>query len=54
MTRFFRPAIVGGMLVLSASSAVLAQSCTGPAAVQVLGPGGPAINPERASASYLL
>jgi ribonuclease BN (tRNA processing enzyme) len=54
MTRFFRSAVVGGMLVLGASSAVSAQSCVGPAAVQVLGSGGPAINPERASASYLL
>jgi ribonuclease BN (tRNA processing enzyme) len=54
MTTFFRSVIAGGMLVLGASSAALAQSCAGPAAVQILGSGGPAINPERASASYLL
>ena len=32
-----------------------AQSCLGsPVAVQILGSGGPAINPDRASTSYLL
>jgi ribonuclease BN (tRNA processing enzyme) len=36
-------------------SGASAQSCVGnPAAVQILGSGGPAINPNRASASYLL
>jgi ribonuclease BN (tRNA processing enzyme) len=54
MTTFFRSIILSGMLVLGASSGALAQSCVGPAAVQILGSGGPAINPERASASYLL
>jgi ribonuclease BN (tRNA processing enzyme) len=54
MTRFFRPFILGGMLVLGASSAP-AQTCSpGPVTVQILGSGGPALNPERASASYLL
>jgi ribonuclease BN (tRNA processing enzyme) len=34
---------------------VAAQSCTGnPVTVQILGSGGPRINPDRASASYLL
>ena len=44
------------VLALSAiSSAAFAQSCTGnPVAVQVLGSGGPRINPQRASSSYLL
>jgi ribonuclease BN (tRNA processing enzyme) len=54
MTRCFRSVVLSGVLVLGASSATLAQSCVGPVAVQVLGSGGPAINPERASASYLL
>jgi ribonuclease BN (tRNA processing enzyme) len=54
MTAFFRSVILGATLVLGASSAASAQSCAGPLAVQVLGSGGPAINPERASASYLL
>jgi ribonuclease BN (tRNA processing enzyme) len=44
----------GPAFALGAASAASAQSCSGPAAVQVLGSGGPAINPERASASYLL
>ncbi|MFN0299883.1 MAG: MBL fold metallo-hydrolase [Burkholderiales bacterium] len=36
-------------------SSALAQSCTGsPVSVQILGSGGPAINRERASTSYLL
>jgi ribonuclease BN (tRNA processing enzyme) len=37
------------------SSAAVAQSCTGnPVAVQILGSGGPALNKDRASASYVL
>ena len=36
-------------------SGALAQSCAAnPVAIQILGSGGPAINPDRASASYLL
>jgi ribonuclease BN (tRNA processing enzyme) len=55
MTRFFRSVILGGMLVLGASSGASPQGCAvGPVAVQILGSGGPAMNPERASASYLL
>ena len=42
------------MMVLAIPSGASAQSCAGPLAVQILGSGGPAINPERASASYLL
>ncbi len=49
------------VIVLAAFAALLApinvaaQSCTGnPVTVQILGSGGPRINPDRASASYLL
>lgn len=43
------------LAVLAMSGSALAQSCTGnPVAVQVLGSGGPAVNKDRASASYLL
>jgi ribonuclease BN (tRNA processing enzyme) len=55
----FRPTIRSLMLcslaVLAVPSGASAQSCAaGPVAVQILGSGGPAINRERASASYLL
>jgi len=44
-----------GMAVLAYPSGASAQSCApGPATVQILGSGGPAINRERASASYVL
>src|ERR1700687_788881 len=50
-----RPAVISLLALLSISSNVLAQTCAGsPVAVQILGSGGPAINPERASAGYLL
>ena len=53
--RFFAAVIVGGALMLATRSAAVAQSCAaGSATVQILGSGGPALNPERASASYLL
>src|SRR5215471_2240092 len=43
------------LALLAMSGNALAQSCTGnPVAVQVLGSGGPAVNKDRASASYLL
>ena len=43
------------IVLLSIPSFALAQGCTGaPAAVQILGSGGPAINPFRSSTSYLL
>src|SRR6266700_4160360 len=43
------------LALLSIASKASAQSCGGnPLAVQILGSGGPAINPERASAGYLL
>jgi ribonuclease BN (tRNA processing enzyme) len=48
--------LIAGMLVLvAASSAALAQSCTGnPIAVQVLGSGAPGFVKDRANTSYLL
>ena len=49
-----RSAAVFALTVLAAAPA-LAQSCAGsPVAVQVLGSNGPALNRDRASASYLL
>jgi hypothetical protein len=43
------------IVVLAVPSGATAQSCAaGPATVQILGSGGPFINRERASASYLL
>jgi ribonuclease BN (tRNA processing enzyme) len=43
------------LVVFSIPSVASAQSCAGnPVAVEILGSGGPAINRERASASYLL
>jgi ribonuclease BN (tRNA processing enzyme) len=53
MIKHFRYFIVS-MLVLVIPSGASAQSCAGPLTVQILGSGGPAINRERASASYLL
>ena len=50
-----RSAVLALLGVLAIPSSVLAQSCTGnPVTVQILGSGGPAINPTRASSSYLL
>jgi len=55
MIRLFRSSIVCGVLVLAVPSGASAQSCAaGPATVQILGSGGPAINRERASTGYLL
>src|SRR5712671_883165 len=46
---------VGLVAAIAATSSASAQTCAGnPVAVQILGSGGPAINSERASASYLL
>jgi len=43
------------LALLAIPSHASAQSCVGnPVAVQILGSGGPALNPERASAGYLL
>jgi ribonuclease BN (tRNA processing enzyme) len=50
-----RYVIVCLLAFLSISSNASAQSCLGnPVAVQILGSGGPRINPDRASTSYLL
>ena len=51
----FRCTVISLLAFLSIVSNVSAQTCVGnPVAVQILGSGGPAINPERASAGYLL
>jgi len=48
-------AIVSLLVFLSIPSSALAQSCAAnPVAVQILGSGGPAINRDRASTSYLI
>jgi len=53
--RFFAWMLVGGAMILATHPVALAQSCSGGSAtVQILGSGGPALSPERASASYLL
>jgi len=50
-----RLAVISLLALVSIASNVAAQTCAGsPVAVQILGSGGPAINPERASAGYLL
>jgi ribonuclease BN (tRNA processing enzyme) len=50
-----RSVIICLLALFSIPSGASAQSCTGnPIAVQILGSGGPAINRDRASASYLL
>jgi ribonuclease BN (tRNA processing enzyme) len=50
-----RSVIVCLLALFSIPSGASAQSCAGnPVAVQILGSGGPAINRDRASASYLL
>jgi ribonuclease BN (tRNA processing enzyme) len=50
-----RSTTVSVLALLALSSPALAQSCAGsPLAVQVLGSNGPALNRDRASASYLL
>jgi ribonuclease BN (tRNA processing enzyme) len=53
--KFFASVVVAGAMIPAAGSVALAQSCAADStAVQILGSGGPAVNPERASASYLL
>src|ERR1700676_5645243 len=50
-----RSTIFCSLVVLAIPSGASAQSCAaGPLTVQILGSGGPAINRERASSSYLL
>src|SRR5260370_26040134 len=55
MISIFRISFMCSLAALAAPSPASAQSCAaGPAAVQILGSGGPAINRGRASASYVL
>src|SRR5712671_7702378 len=55
MIKLFRISTICGIAVLALPFGAAAQTCAaGPATVQILGSGGPAINRERASASYLL
>jgi ribonuclease BN (tRNA processing enzyme) len=55
MIKHFRSFIMWSVVVFAIPSGASAQSCAaGPLTVQILGSGGPFINPERASASYLL
>ena len=50
-----RSVIVSLLALLSIPSSALAQSCAAnPIAVQILGSGGPRVNRDRASSSYLL
>src|SRR5881392_299816 len=51
----FRSTVISLLGFFSIVSNASAQTCVGnPVAVQILGSGGPALNPERASAGYLL
>ena len=55
MFRVLMVVVLAAFVPLAAPIHVAAQSCTGkPVTVQILGSGGPRINPDRASASYLL
>jgi ribonuclease BN (tRNA processing enzyme) len=55
MIKLFQVSIICVLAVLALPSGAWAQSCAaGPATVQILGSGGPALNRERASTSYLL
>jgi ribonuclease BN (tRNA processing enzyme) len=54
MIEIARCFVVCGLFVLAVPSGASAQSCTGPLVVQILGSGGPALNAQRASSSYLL
>jgi len=55
MIKHVRSFAVCSVIVLAAPTDASAQSCApGPVTVQILGSGGPAINPERASSGYLL
>jgi ribonuclease BN (tRNA processing enzyme) len=55
MIKSFQTSILCALTILALPSTASAQSCApGPATVQILGSGGPALNRERASASYLL
>src|SRR5258706_15334762 len=50
-----RPFVVGILVAVVMALGASAQTCAGnPVAVQILGSGNPAANPERASSGYLL
>jgi ribonuclease BN (tRNA processing enzyme) len=55
MIKIFPISVICGLAAFTLSSNASAQTCAaGPVTVQILGSGGPVINPERASAGYLL
>ena len=55
MFRSLMVVVLTGFVSWAVPINVAAQSCTGnPVTVQILGSGGPRVNPDRASASYLL
>jgi ribonuclease BN (tRNA processing enzyme) len=55
MIKLLRFLMMSGMLFFAAPAGASAQTCAaGPVTLQILGSGGPAINSERASTSYLL
>jgi ribonuclease BN (tRNA processing enzyme) len=54
MVKTVRCFVICSMFVFTAPSGASAQSCAGPLTAQILGSGGPALNPQRASSSYLL
>ena len=54
MIKIARRFVICSLFVLAVPSGASAQSCTGPLTVQILGSGGPALNPQRASSSCLL
>jgi ribonuclease BN (tRNA processing enzyme) len=54
MIKIARRFVICSLFVLAVPSGASAQSCTGPLTVQILGSGGPALNAQRASSSYLL
>lgn len=50
-----RSTVISVLALLAIAPGASAQTCSGsPVAIQILGSGGPGINPERASAGYLL
>jgi ribonuclease BN (tRNA processing enzyme) len=55
MIKIFPISVICGLAAVALSSSASAQTCAaGPMTVQILGSGGPVVNPERASAGYLL
>ncbi len=55
MIKIFPISVICGLAAFALPFNASAQTCaTGPMTVQILGSGGPVVNPERASAGYLL